>query len=422
MRQGADLIPLFLAAVLGVALAAQDSLDTTLTDLQSRDRAVRLRAVRLLKASPSPEAAVPVAPLVTDPEDVIQFEAIWTELNIFLAERVVPERRVGFVVRVREKIEAEPIFSAGPLALSGEPVPAPVSSALLRAATDDNPRVGVEALYAFGALAGDTRGATRRELQRTAAPRLVALVGATDPTLRFGVARVVGRLFGRLGDEPPADERVGDAMVALLNDRERPIAQAAMQALGALRYERAVQALTDLVAYYGRRDPAVTALEALARIAHPSSAALFRRELEDRDDTRRQMAVEGLARARDRASLAAIESSLLVARSAALQLAGRFAAVTLGGAPLQPITDALANPGLREQALAYLLEIAAERPIALADAARHPDAAVRMALADVLGICRNPDARPIVDALVEDADAGVASSAARAAARLRDGA
>ena len=40
-----------------------------------------------------PESAVPLAAVVTDPVDQIQFEAIAAELNIFLAEQVVANRR-----------------------------------------------------------------------------------------------------------------------------------------------------------------------------------------------------------------------------------------------------------------------------------------------------------------------------------------
>ena len=59
------------------------------------DAGTRLHAVQLLKTAAYPEAAVPLAPLVTDPQDEVQLEAIAAELNIFLAEPVVPRKRVG---------------------------------------------------------------------------------------------------------------------------------------------------------------------------------------------------------------------------------------------------------------------------------------------------------------------------------------
>ena len=76
-------------------------------DLSSSDPTTRMRAVQLLKAAAYPEAAVPLAKVVTDPEDEIQLEAIAAELNVFLAEKIVPRKRVGFIVEVRNKISAE---------------------------------------------------------------------------------------------------------------------------------------------------------------------------------------------------------------------------------------------------------------------------------------------------------------------------
>ena len=49
-----------------------------------------------------------------------------------------------------------------------------------------------------------------------------------------------------------------------------------MEALGAMRYERAVQALTRAVpSTTSKGELAEAALDALARIAHPSSMPLF---------------------------------------------------------------------------------------------------------------------------------------------------
>ena len=50
-----------------------------------------------------------------------------------------------------------------------------------------------------------------------------------------------------------------------------------MQALGAMRYERGVQALTDLFHYFGKGDAAEAALDALAHIAPSDQRAAVRR-------------------------------------------------------------------------------------------------------------------------------------------------
>ena len=83
-----------------------------------------------------------------------------------------------------------------------------------------------------------------------------------------------------------------------------------MRALGAMRYERGVQALTELFQYLrqGRRWRQA-ALDALAHIAHPSSVPLFVAQLTGQDaGASSGMAIEGLARTGDRRQLAAIEA------------------------------------------------------------------------------------------------------------------
>src|SRR5260221_12468087 len=87
--------------------------EQTIADLGNQDPAVRLRAVRLLRDTPYPEAVVPLASAVLDREDQIQLEAIAAELNIFLAERSVARKHVAMVVEVRSRAGAEAAFESG---------------------------------------------------------------------------------------------------------------------------------------------------------------------------------------------------------------------------------------------------------------------------------------------------------------------
>ena len=130
------------------APSSQVPFEQASADLASRDAGTRLRAVQLLKQAAYPEAAIPLAALVTDPEDSIQLEAIAAELNIFLAEPIVPKKRVAFIVEVRNAVQAEPAFAAGPNALGPRPVPLDVLTALRIAARDENPRVPARAMNA----------------------------------------------------------------------------------------------------------------------------------------------------------------------------------------------------------------------------------------------------------------------------------
>src|SRR5207253_1823470 len=156
----------------------------------------------------------------------------------------------GFVIEKRTPIEAEAAFSAGPLVLGARPVPPEVLTALRAAARDDNPRVALEALYAFGTLSSEPRGAARRELLRMSGLDLAAMIGVQDASKRFAALRVIGRLFARRAEDEGVDpsllQAVGDAAITALNDKDRAVRSAAMDALGSMRYERGLRALTDL--------------------------------------------------------------------------------------------------------------------------------------------------------------------------------
>ncbi len=227
-------------------VSAQVSFEQATRDLASPDAGTRLKAAQMMKQAGYPEAAVPLAALVTDPADEVQLEAIAAELNIFLEERIVPRKRIGFVIEVRNQVLAESAFSSGPLAIGAKPVPSEVLTALRTASRDEQPRVALEAIYAFGVLAVEPSGQVRRELLHTSGPALAALLGVPDPAMRFAAVRVIGRVFAPRVHDGPIEESLGDAVITALNDPDRAVKSAAMESLGLLRYTRGVQALTEL--------------------------------------------------------------------------------------------------------------------------------------------------------------------------------
>ena len=398
---------------------AQVPFDQAVAELSNPEPENRLRAATLLKGAAYPEAALPLAKAVLDAEDAVQFEAIAAELNIFLATKIVPKKRVGLVVEVRTKIAAEAAFSAGPLALGAMPVPLEVLTALRTAARDNNPRVGLEALYAFGALASEPTGGVRRELRQASGPELAAMVGSSDEALRAGGVRVIGRVYSAHASDDEVDTSVGDAVITALNDQNKLIKLAAMETLGAMRYGRAVEALTRLFEYYKQGELAEGALDALARIAHPASIPLFTSQLAAKSSLMKTMAIEGLARAGDPSQMDAIQSALKGQHDEHVIFAGVFASAMLENGSIEQIAGALLRPKQRELAKQYLTELARGRANVLGRYARDPDPGVRADIADVLGFSGDAGAKPIVESLIKDEDKQVALAAERAALRLR---
>jgi HEAT repeat protein len=294
-----------------------------------------------------------------------------------------------------------------------------VLTALRLGARDDNPRVALEALYAFGALAGQPAGRARRELLRASGPDIGALVGASDPAMRYAAVRVLGRVFAKRAQDDPIEQTIGDAIITALNDGDDAVKSAAMQALGTMRYERGVQALTDLFEFYGKRSAGEAALDALARIAHPTSAAVFTAQLSGKISERRGIAIEGLGRIGDSSTLADIQKALDIDRNDAVTLAGVFASALLANTPIDRIGDALTRPRLRVQARQYLIELLPGRAPALAGHLQDPDARLRLEIVDLLGLSGDPAALPLVEPLLQDRDTEVARAAVRAVAKLQ---
>lgn len=392
--------------------------EAMVADLGNDNPDVRLRAVLALKQAAYAESAVPLTRSLADSDDRVQVEAIAAELNIWLGQKIEPRKRVGGVVEVRNRIDARQIFQQGPNALDPRPVPLQVLDALRTAGHDDNPRVSLEALYAFGALADNVYGSDRGRLLTASSAELAAALGVPQGDLREAAMLVIERLYGwRMGDAA-VDSAIGDAVVTALNDKSFTVRMSAMRTLGAMRYDRAVQSLTDTFQHYQRGPNAATALAALARIAHPSSLQLFVAALEGRDSLLKLPAIEGLARSGATTYASAIATALLTERNQDVLLAGHFANVLLSNGSLNELVEGLARSRLHDRALGYLLDVASGRSRSFGPHLPDPQPAVRADLALVVGLSGDGDAASLLQPLVQDPDPVVARAAQRAVNRL----
>lgn len=399
------------------AAGQQVTFESTVADLASKDPKVRGRAVDLLKGAAYLEAALPLAPLVTDPVDDVQLNAIAAELNIFLAEKVTPKKRVGFIVEVRGNVSAEPIFTAGASVLGPRRVPLAVALALATAATDRSARVAYESMYAFGALAGEVSPADRPALLLRVAPTFAGLMGSPDPTMRVAALRVVGRVFARRSGDGPIEEHLGDAVISTLNAVESPVRETAMWALGMMQYERSIEGLSKLLMFYRKGPLAERAFDSMARIAHPANMPQFVERLNGKDPTFRMIAIEGIGRAGERGRWAEVQTLMRTEKREAILLASHFANVKLADGEVTTIVEALDRQSLRDQALQYVYELAPGRAAAFGALMRTPKG-VRVDIVDALGASADQAALAVLQPLTADKDPAVALSARRAVARV----
>jgi len=415
----------FTCAAFALALAlprtavAQVQFEDAIKDLSSENASVRLKTLQALRDAGYPEAAVPVPNLIIDTQDNVQRQAIATELDLFLAEKVTSRKDLEPTVEKRDSLGAQAAFERGPLVVSLRPVPSEVLNALRVAAHDENPRVASEALYAFGALTSQLDAAPRSILQRVSEQDLVTLLEGRNSSLREAAAQVIGRFYARRPSDPPVVAAIGDALLASLNDKDHAVRMAALRALGEIRYEPAVQVLTDLINTHVKGDEIDGALDALARIASPSSAALFREQLKSKSIARRTVAVEGLARLNGTVKLGEIQTALAKEQEDEVQLAQSFAATMLADAPIDQLGEALVRPRLHDQARRYLIELARGHANRFGRHAIDPDSRIRVEVAEILTLAGDSSALPLVTPLASDQDPAVAFAGGRAVAQLR---
>lgn len=396
-------VSVLLGAAAAVARSAQaPTFESVVAQLKSADPELRRGALRALGESGYPEAIGPLSTLVRDPLDDIQIEAVNTLVRFFVAQPLRTRRYVG-IVEIRHTNLAETAFDLGPYAVIPQPVPAALTANLASAMADRSERTRLHAVYALGVMAHPS-------VDGRTAQALIRLLEDPEADLRRAAARVAGRL---------RVQQAGEALIGAMNDRDERVRIAAMRAAGEVREWRALQALTDLFAYYGRGPLAEAALDGLAHIAHASSQDLFREQLGDDSPLIRRYAVEGLARSGNRAAATAAARALEGEQDDGVRLAVAFASVASRGTGAETLTAALAENDRHEQAMDYLVELGPKALPGLRAALKANAPIVRQRAATVLGFIGGSDALSLLESITRDPDADVARAAERAVVRIR---
>jgi HEAT repeat protein len=392
-----------LVCAAATAQAQQVRFDDVIRNLRNPDPKVRLASVQLLRESKYPEAIGPLAPLVNDPVDQIQLEAIATELSFFLTQDVPAKKRLGYVVEVRNPAHAAAAFEMGPLVVEPRVAPPELLDVLLQAVDDDNPKVRSEAIYTVGVIG-------QSPLTERQTSLLIKALDHYDPAIRAAAARVSGRL------------NVSSAAAALIhavNDSQAPVRFAAMRSLGLLGERRAVQALAEQLQFYGKGEGAWSALDALAHIADPSSVPLFKVRLIDKDPFLRRAAAEGLGRAHDSSELSALQAGAGNDPSEMVRAAMAFALQKLGRNYLPRLVESLDSEKMAPQIGDYLLELGPSIAPPLASHLQDPSPAIRGNVATVLGVLGDAATVTTLQPLTGDKDRSVAQAATRAIDRIK---
>jgi HEAT repeat protein len=402
------LVPaLFVTAAVSALAQPPARFEDVVRNLRNPDPKVRVSAVRLLRETGYAEAIVPLAGVITDPVDSIQLEALDAELSFFLVEPVSAKKRVALVVEVRSEGTAPAAFEMGPLAVWPKPVPTELVDALLQAVDDTNKKVRVEAIYTLGVIGSGSH----LKLSDTATASLLKALDHYDPAVRAGAARVAGRLQVK---------SAGDALLKAVNDSNAEVRYASMLALGEIREERAVQALTEQLTYYGKGQGAWSALEALARIAHPSSLPVFKARMTDKDPYLRRAAVEGLARTGEAKDVEPFVMQANEDESGMVRAATVFALYKKGQVSyLNRLIDFARDDRLLPQLQGYFVELG---PAVISDVVvrlQEPDPDTRRNLVTILGALGDQSTVTALTPYKDDRNREVATAATSAIERIK---
>jgi HEAT repeat protein len=423
---------LVLCVVLGFSRAVtaqQYTFEEVASGLEHQDAATRLRAIQILKDADYAEAAGPIAAALEDADDRVQLAAIDAERSLFTTRAVPRRKKIGFVVEVRT-VAGGDAAAAGQLALKARAVPPQVLTGIAVALRDNNPRVRAEALN-LASLLAPVACAPEIRLKpdttdiggvpdRAPGPGSVRLPASAEATAGLAKARLGRASDGGQADRPSCDD-IGNALIDNINSRDALVRRAAMQALGQLRYQNAVQALLDQFSYRQRGLDAMAALEGLAGIGHPTSVSVFEELLTSSNADMRRLAVEGLARVGHRDALTTLQQMGQSERSSGVLLALHYANAKFQAVDgsLQQLVASLRTAAQRPLALRYLLDLSVSVAPGLAESLKDQSADVRRLVADVLGFSRDPAVIPALEAATNDSDPDVAAASQQAIERLK---
>jgi HEAT repeat protein len=210
-------------------------------------------------------------------------------------------------------------------------------------------------------------------------------------------------------------------LIGRIVDTDLPVRLAAIHSVGEIREARALVALQQQLDYYRGATAGRAALEALARVAHPSTMNLFAQERFSKSDAHRRYAYEGIARLGGipAADAVATEQLLIEERDEAVLTAMAFALAAARRPYVERVVMALTDPDTTNQAIDYVVELGTAQPSLLVPYLKHADAMVRERVATAMGFVGDADVEAALSQLTSDGNPSVRRAAESAIIRMR---
>lgn len=224
-----------------------------------------------------------------------------------------------------------------------------------------------------------------------------------------------------------ANPEAGPRVVFLMRDLVEKVQLAAIETAGLLKTRDAIGELRRVMESGPEKKLRRASVQALARIADPSTRDLLVNLLQDKDDDIRATAAEGIGRMGNAADRQAIETAFNAERKSAARLGQAFAIARLGGvdmsefSPLRYLINSLNSRSWRGVAQPYLNELTRQESVrkAIYPMLGSGTPAERTGLLLALAASGAPDAISQIEPHVRDTDLEISSAATRALRILR---
>jgi len=394
-------------AVRDLSKQGQDAIPKIAPYVSDPDVSVRVEAVKALVEIGGPKTVDALVKAAGDSDVEIQIRATDGLVNVYLPgytkvgmsgtiQRVGNSIKAKFgdtndqVIDAYVQVRPEVIAAIGKLSHGGGTVEARSNAA-----------------RAIGILRG-----------RDAIPDLVeALHSKDDPVMYEGLIAL----------QKIRDPSAAPKIAFLLGDLDDKIQTAALETTGLLLNREAAPSVRTAMAHARNIKVRRAALEALAMLADPPDHAEFLRNLNDKDESIRASAAEGVGRLKMPADRGAIDKAFLDERKMSARLADAFALVSLGNmdtgefSPLRYLVNTLSLRSYRAFANAYLTELTRDEKVRqavypmLARATKDE----KMQMSIILARSGDRDSLPYLETISKDPDNEVAQEGIRGLRTLR---
>jgi HEAT repeat protein len=420
-----------------VCIRAAGLLLTVLAFAQSPDQRQTIREIRDLAKQDS--SSIPkLEPYLSDPLLDVRIEAVKAIVQIdgprSIAPLVTATRDNDPEVQIRATDGLVNAYSPGYLRTGLSGSLRRVGTAIRGKFSETNdlvipPYVEVrpEVIEALGKLAS---GGGSMEARANAARALGILRGGAALEELFAALRTKDDLVlyeSLIAIQKIRDRSAGPRILFLLRDLNDRVQVAAIETVGILTTKEAAPELRYALENARNARVRRAALASLAMLADETSADLFLRYLEDKDEELRAAAAEGLGRLRARQHLPVVENAFRTEKKMKPRLSLAFASVLLGRndlgdeSPLRYLVSTLNSTAYRGIAQPFLSELARDPGVrrtlygALTGASRDE----KIGLSHVFAQSGDRESLPYLEALASDSDTAVAAEGVRSLKTLR---